>query len=61
MTKKNKETKESIMSKLKSKFTNKKLLRSNRATLQIPEYKPEPYRSIYFKTAYEKEKRLFFS
>ena len=56
-----KKTKESIMNKLKTKFTAKKTLRSDRATLQIPESKPEPYRSIYFKTAYEKEKKLFFS
>ena len=56
-----KEKKESIVNKLKSKITSKDILKSDKATLTIPEYKHEPYKSIYFKTAYEKEKKLFFS
>ena len=46
--------------KLSKKVVSRKVLRSDRATLKIPEYQEDTYRSIYFKNAYEKEKKLFF-
>ncbi len=42
------------------KLSAKKILRSQRATLEIKENKPEPYSSIYFKEQYLKEKKNLF-
>lgn len=45
---------------LKKKLTSKKIFKTNRPTLQIRSIEPEPYRSIYFKAAYERERRNMF-
>lgn len=49
-----------LTKKLKQRFTEKNIIRQQRATLEIPEIKQEPYRSIYFKKTYEQEKRKLF-
>ena len=62
ITKGIKKKKQKNLDRLLSKKTiSKRILRSQRAVLEIKKNKPEPYRSIYFKEQYLKEKKNLFS
>lgn len=45
---------------MNNKVVSKDIVKSKKVTIRIKEVKQEPYKPIYFKDKYEREKRLFF-
>ena len=46
--------------KLDKKFTSRRIIKNDRATIEIKKIKQEPYRSIYFKKEYDKVRKDLF-